>query len=114
MPTYLPLRDPGTAITARASTAITAGQLVEITGDNKVGPAGAGSTKVRGVAATTTPAGELLTVRTGGDHILTAEDTIAAGDQVTPGANGTIAKGATPAIGVAVVGGPAPVVELYR
>lgn len=105
MAEYLPLRDPGKAITAQASTTVTGGQLVEVTGDNTVGPAAAGSTKWRGVAAFDAAVGENVTVRSGGDHLLTASGAIAAGDQVSAAADGKVATSSGAAvIGVAVIG----------
>jgi hypothetical protein len=106
MAEYLPLRDPGMAITAQASAAITAGQLVEITGDNTVGPAGAASKKWRGVAAFDAADGDNVTVRSGGDHLLVASGAVAAGDEVAAAAAGKVATATSgqPIVGVAVVG----------
>ena len=104
MAEYLPLRDPGKAITAQTSADVVGGQLVEITGDNKVGPASAGSTKVRGVAAFDAKSGETVTVRSGGDQVVAVSGAVTAGDQVSPAAGGTVAKGSSPAVGVVVVG----------
>ncbi|HET6154353.1 MAG TPA: capsid cement protein [Marmoricola sp.] len=42
--------DPQGPISTTASAAVTGGQLVEVSGDNTVGPAGAGSIKVVGQA----------------------------------------------------------------
>ena len=105
-PTYL----PGHAVTRRASAAVTGGQLVEVTGDGTVGPAAAASTKVYGVAAFDAANGDQVTVHTGGAHkleIVAAGDAVVAGDLVQAAANGTIAKGSTAPIGLALDGGSA-------
>lgn len=100
---YVPLRNPGKAITAQASAAVTAGQLVEITGDNTVGPAGAGSAKWRGVAAFNAATGQLVTVLSGGDHELIASGAIAVGAEVSAAAGGAVATAGadTNVVGVA-------------
>lgn len=91
MAEYVPLRNPGKAITAQASAPVTAGQLVEITGDNTVGPAAADTAKWRGVAAFDAAAGDLVTVVSGGDQELIASGTIAAGAEVAAAADGAVA-----------------------
>ncbi|MGN0100753.1 MAG: capsid cement protein [Dietzia sp.] len=100
---YVPLRSPGKAITAQASAPVLAGQLVEITGDNTVGPAAAASAKWRGVAAFNAAAGDLVTVLSGGDQELIATGMIAAGAPVAAAANGAVAAAGAddPVVGVA-------------
>lgn len=88
-------------ITMSGGAAITAGRLVEMTGNRTVGPAGAGSFKVVGVAVQdydgTATTGAKLAVATGGVWNLRAGGAIAAGDQLIAGAAGTVvAAGVAP------------------
>ena len=107
MADYLPKFKPGEAVTFTASAAVTGGRLVVATGDRTVGPAGADSAAVIGVAAFDAASGESVTVftRAGGIQRLTASAAIAAGAQVISAANGkiaTVGAGANP-IGIALV-----------
>jgi hypothetical protein len=79
-------------ITFQASTAVTGGRLVEITGNGTVGPAGAASTKVIGVAATDAAAGAKVQVwpLPGVVHEVTASGAVAAGDGLAAGAAGVV------------------------
>jgi predicted RecA/RadA family phage recombinase len=93
---YSPIYVPGTEITCNASATITAGQLVEVTASGQVGPAGAASVKVLGVAANDAATGQDLTVFARGiTHISTASGAITAGARVDAGAAGTVASGAS-------------------
>ncbi|WP_456478131.1 DUF2190 family protein [Geoglobus ahangari] len=80
----------GRFIKATAGAAITAGQLVELTGDETVSPASAGSTKVLGVAMKDAAAGELVTVITEGVVRVTAAGAITAGTKVQAAAGGQV------------------------
>lgn len=102
---YIPVYADNDQFTRTASAAITGGQLVEVTGNGTVGPAGAASTKVIGVAAHDAASGAKVsvycrdtlhetTVGTSGDML--------AGDQVKAGAAGTIVKDASPAVLVTI------------
>jgi hypothetical protein len=51
MADYAPVFLPGTVFTSQASATITGGQVLEVSGNGTVAPAGAGSVKVVGVAA---------------------------------------------------------------
>ena len=103
MAEYLPIYKPGQAITLKASAGITGGQLVEVTGSGTVGPAGAASTKVVGVAAFDASTNDNVTVYAGGvQHAAAAAGGVTAGDVVQAGAAGTIASGSTAPIGVAL------------
>ncbi|GAA3963023.1 capsid cement protein [Gordonia caeni] len=96
---------PGANVTRRASAAVTGGQVVEITGDDTIGPAAAESAKVYGVASNDAKVGDLVTVHTGGAHPLKTAGAVAAGAQVEAGAAGTVrtlADGV--AIGLAISG----------
>lgn len=91
--------------TMSCSAAVTAGRLVEITGNRTVAHAAAASLKVYGVAlqdydgvATT---GSKIAVARDGVWNLTATGAIAAGDQVIAAANGTVATLAAAAGAVA-------------
>lgn len=102
MPEYLPVFKPGQAITLKASATITGGQLVEVTGAGTVGPAGAASTKVVGVAAFDAATNDNVTIYSGGVQHATTAGTVTAGDVVQAGAAGTVASGTTAPIGIAL------------
>lgn len=92
MADYLPLFLPGQAFTKTTSAIVTAGQLLEITGSGTVGPAGALSTKVVGVAGDDAASGALVPIRAGGiQRIVAAAGGVTAGDIVVAGAAGTVA-----------------------
>lgn len=92
MADYLPKFKPGQAVTFKASAAVIGGRLVAITGDRTVGPAGADSAAVVGVAGFDAAIGEDVTVftRAGGVQSLTASGAIAAGAKVSSAAAGKI------------------------
>lgn len=102
MAEYLPIYKPGQAITLRASAAITGGQLVEVSGSGTVGPAGAASVKVVGVAAFDAANGDAVTVYNAGVQHATASGAVTAGDVVQAGAAGTVASGTTAPVGIAL------------
>lgn len=102
MADYLPLFNPGTAVTFTASDDLIGGRLVEITGDRSVAHAAVGSGKVAGVAGFNTAAGELVTVYSGGVQLPTASGAIAAGDRVAAAADGKVSTAETGTIGVAL------------
>lgn len=109
MADYLPKFKPGQQITYTASAAVTGGRVVEVTGNRQVGPAGAGSKKVCGVAGFDAKQGEQVTVYDGGVQVLVASAAVAAGDRVAAAANGMVAKataGQAP-VGLALTGGAA-------
>jgi hypothetical protein len=84
---------PSPTYTTTTAT-IVAGMLCEITGDRSVGPAGAASVKVVGVAKQSASAiGDKIAVDSGGVYLLKAAGAIAAGDQLKPGALGTVSAG---------------------
>ena len=106
MADYLPKFKPGQSVTFTASADVTGGRLVAATGDRTVGPAGADSAAVVGVAGFDTKSGERVTVftRAGGVQQLTASGAIAAGAAVISAVAGkvaTIGAGANP-IGLAL------------
>lgn len=91
MADYLPRFKPGETITRTASATITAGQLLEVTGDGTVGPAGANSLKWVGVAGFDAVNGDRVTVHCGGVQKLVASGTVTAGDIVSAAAAGQVA-----------------------
>ena len=102
MADYLPLFDPGAAVTYATSADVTGGRLVEITGDRTVAHAGADSTKVVGVAARDTKSGDSVTVYSGGVQRPIAAGAVAAGDRVAAAADGKVATALTGTIGIAL------------
>lgn len=79
-----------------ASANVTGGQLVEVTGANTVGPAGAGSLKVIGQANHDAATGRAVTVDLDGPvREAKAAGAVAAGDLLVAGAAGTVAAGTT-------------------
>lgn len=105
MAEYLPIYKPGQAITLEASATITGGQLVEVTGSGTVGPAGAASVKVVGVAAFDAASGDNVTIYAGGVQHVLASGAITAGAVVQAGAAGTVAAGTTAPVGIALTTG---------
>lgn len=102
MAEYLPTFKPGQAITLKASAAVTGGQLVEVSGSGTVGPAGAASTKVVGVAAFDAAINDNVTIYSGGVQHAIASGAVAAGDVVQAAANGQVATGTTAPLGIAL------------
>lgn len=102
MAEYLPIFKPGQAITLKASADITGGQVVEVTGAGTVGPAGANSTKVVGVAGFDAAINDYVTVYAGGVQNCTSAGVITAGDLVAAAASGNVATNAAPAAGVQI------------
>ncbi|WP_370325289.1 capsid cement protein [Euzebya sp.] len=99
MSDHLPKYSAG-SVTRTASAAITGGQLVTVTGDLTVGPAGAGDVVV-GVADRDAATDELVTVTTiGVTHVLTAAAAVDAGDLLMAAADGEV----TPVAAAAATG----------
>lgn len=93
MTDYTPTHVPGHALTLTASAAVTGGQALEVTGDDQVGPAAAGTAKFVGHAGHDAAAGQRVTVHTPGRtvHEGTASAAIAAGDAVQVGEDAGLA-----------------------
>jgi hypothetical protein len=73
------------------------GQLVELTGNRTIGPAGAASTKTVGVALQSCASGDVIAVATRGVWPMKASGAIAAGDTLVAAAAGAVSTaGATP------------------
>lgn len=82
-------------ITGTASATITGGQVLAVSGNGTVGPAGAASNAVVGVAAFDAANGETVPYFPRGKvHITTAAGAITAADRVNSAAAGTIATAA--------------------
>lgn len=101
---YAPYLQPGQAISLTVSAAVTGGQLVEITTDKSIQPAGAASAKVIGVALYDGAVGDTIAVQSAGVQRLTAASAINAGDSVQAAANGQVAtvSSTNPVIGIAI------------
>jgi hypothetical protein len=94
MAEYTPVFANGTAPwTLQASATVTGGRLVEVTGNGTVGPAGAASVKVLGVAAFDAASGAKVDVwpLAGLTHRVTGAGAISAGDNLAAGAAGVVA-----------------------
>jgi hypothetical protein len=92
MADYLPVYREGDAITLSASATITGGTVVEVSGSGTVGPAGAGSLKVVGVAAFDAASGARVTVYGRGMvHEVVNSGGVTAGDQLITAAAGKVA-----------------------
>ena len=106
MAEYIPVLTPGHALVSSASATITGGQLVAVSGNGTVAPAGAATQAWVGVAAFDAANGDRVTIYTDGVQELTASGAITAGAAVVSGAAGTVATSATPAaatqVGVAL------------
>ncbi|MGF7124039.1 capsid cement protein [Rhodococcus sp. BE178] len=91
MAEYIPIRKPGAALVSQASASITGGQLVAVSGNGTVAPAGAASSAWLGVAAFDAVSGDKVTIHAVGEHELTASGAIAAGAVVISAAAGAVA-----------------------
>jgi hypothetical protein len=104
MADYSPLYLPGESITGTASATITAGQVLVVSGDGTVAPAGdAADVTVVGVAATDAVNGARVTYHGRGTvHITTTAGAVTAGAGVSAGASGTVDDdgGSDPILGV--------------
>lgn len=92
------------AVTFVASTPLTGGQLVEVTGNRQVGVAGAGSATVVGSASQDAAVGDAVPVTVRGPvDDLVAAGTVAAGDRLEAATDGRVQALTTGAvIGVAL------------
>jgi len=81
----------GKQIPLKAGADITAGQVVELTGDETVGPTEGASSKVIGVALVDAKAGEKVTVVTEGVVEVIAAGAISAGTKVVSAIGGKVA-----------------------
>lgn len=122
MPTpknYLPLHRPGQVVTFGATSAVTAGQVVELgSADWSVAPAAAASAKVVGVAGHSAGVGDKVAVEVNKViHELKAVGAVTRGQKLETAASGgvrTLAAGTALylALASAVDGAPVPVIQL--
>ncbi|WP_433592310.1 capsid cement protein [Nocardia sp. CA-145437] len=91
MPEYAPIHKPGEAFTRTTSAAVTAGQVLIVSGNDTVAPSSAASAAWLGVAAFDAASGDIVTVLSGGVHELAASGAIAAGARVITAAAGAVA-----------------------
>ncbi|MEV6258074.1 capsid cement protein [Nocardia sp. NPDC051911] len=91
MADYLPLYFPGEKVPCTTSAAVTAGQMLVVSGNNTVA-ASSGAAIGYGVAAYDDPVGgaQIMAYRDG-IHVLAASGTINPGDAVIPAAGGAVA-----------------------
>lgn len=87
---YAPLFLDADQITRVTSAAVTAGQLLMVSGDDTVAKTSGAVSSWLGVAAFDAASGASVTVYTVGVHILAASGAITAGDLVIPAANGAV------------------------
>jgi hypothetical protein len=110
VPDYTPVALPGGTWTFTASTALTGGDVVEVTGANAVGKVSTlASTKVVGIAGHDAPNGAKVTITlTHAVHESVADGSITAGDQLTSSAaaNRQVKALAPAALNVDVTGTP--------
>lgn len=109
MADYAPRFTPGKDTTYVASADVVGGQIVEVTGDRLVGPAGAGSVKAAGVALFDAKAGESVTVQRYGTQrlLVSSAAAVVAGDRVAIAAAGTIVTATTATVGLVIKGAAA-------
>lgn len=81
---------PGAAVTFTTTAVVSGGQLLAVSGNRTVAPAGAGSSAWIGVAAFDAASGAKVTVESGGVHELASTGAIAAGANVIAGAAGVV------------------------
>jgi hypothetical protein len=112
MPDYTPVFSNSEMLTFTAGAAITAGQLLAITGDNQVSPTGGATSAIAGVAGHDAAQGAAVTVYGGGGVVHETASTaaaVAAGALLQSAAGGAVAGGAASGadIGIAVRSVPA-------
>lgn len=122
---HVHLFQPGDPVTFTASADVTGGQLLVVTGNRTVGPAGANAVAWVGTAAFDAKAGDKVTALKGGVQKVVASGAIAAGALVVAAAGGKVSALAavttpTPAdvtnsraiVGTALTGGTDVPVEI--
>lgn len=91
MADYVELFDEGDDLTFTASAAITAGQLVGVSGDKTVAPTSGATAAWVGVATTDAASGARVGVVSGGVQLPVASGAVAAGDLVMAATAGKVA-----------------------
>lgn len=96
MADYTPVYLPGQTWSATVSAAVTGGQLVAVSATGTIGPAGAASLAVVGVAAhdQLTVGGKVTVILNKVIHETVASGAITAGDNLLSAAGGLVATGA--------------------
>lgn len=92
MPTVLPLYDDGDDLSPIAGAPILGGQLVEMSADKTVIPAGAVSLKVLGVASQDGVTGQIVRIKRDGVWPVVCATATVAGDQLAAAANGQVTQ----------------------
>lgn len=92
MSDYLPTYTPGRERTGTLSASCTGRQLLAVSGDGTVAPAGANAANWLGAAAFDAASGARVTYHCGGEQELTASGSITAGDLVVCAANGKVSS----------------------
>lgn len=92
---YAPVFFPADEFSRTTSAAVTAGQLLYVSGDDTVAPTTAATSAWVGVAAFDAASGADVTVLCEGVHEFAASGSIAAGDLVIPAAAGAVATQGT-------------------
>lgn len=91
MTEYLPRYAPGKAQTRSASSAITGGNLLIVSGSGTVAPSSGGSLAWCGVAANDAASGDQVTVLSGGvQRLVAGSGGVTAGQTVEPAASGAV------------------------
>lgn len=104
MAEYVPLFQPGKAITRTASAAITGGQLVRVSGSSTVAPVAAASADWLGVAGHDAASGDPVTIYCEGVQRPVASGAITAGSTVEGAATGQVAAHTNGTSDVNIVG----------
>lgn len=99
MADYAPIHSRWSS-TATTSAAVTAGQLVVVSGSGTVAPSAGADVAWLGVAGYDAASGEILDVEHGGTQRLIAAGAIAAGDQVISAADGKVATAGAVTAGI--------------
>ena len=92
---YSPIFFCGDSITRVTSAAVTAGQVLIVSGDDTVAASSGASAAFLGIAGFDAASGAEVTVIDEGVHELAASGSIAAGDLVIPAASGAVATQGT-------------------
>lgn len=91
MAEYLPLHAPGVAFTRTTSGAVSAGNLLSVSGSGTVAQSAAADATVIGVAASDAASGVTVTVLAGGvQRLVAGTGGVTAGQFVHAGATGTV------------------------
>lgn len=101
---YVPNFLDACEVTYTAAAPVTAGQVVEVTGNRQISPSTGAAASQFGVAAQSVGANGMTAVYFGGDHTLAASGAIAAGVAVVAAAGGAVAAAPSPAVAGTIIG----------